>query len=171
MPVSRPRPKTFPLAGARSLAPATVEVHPRGLYGGLLALARVALLTWTLIGLGVLAVLLYLGYRINRAKATADLAIRLAEAYRSRGQFDVALRLYDVPGQLDQNKEAAQEGRAMAQAGRRRPPAIDVGLVEVGCQALGRDREHLEDLFARHGVEVELPPLTKASTDLSGQRS
>lgn len=118
-----------------------------------------ALLAWTLVGLGVIAIILYLGHRINRSKATADLAIRLAEAYRSRGQFDVALQLYDVPAQLDQNKEAAREGKALAQEGKARPPAIEIGLVQVGAQALERDRERLEGLFERHGVDVHLPPL------------
>lgn len=130
-----------------------------------------ALLTWTLVGLAVILVILYLGYRINRSKATADLAIRLAEAYRARGQFDVALQLYDVPAQLEQNREASREGRALAQEGRRRPPAIEAGLVQVGAQALERDRERLEDLFERRGVEVSLPPLADAPTDESGQRT
>lgn len=121
-----------------------------------------ALLTWTLVGLGVILVILYLGYRINRSKATADLAVRLAEAYRSRGQFDAAIQLYEVPGQLEQNKETAREGMALAQAGRVEPPAIEAGLVEVGCQALDRDRDHLEDLFERHGISVDLPPLAEA---------
>lgn len=164
MPVSRPRPKTFPLAGASMSTPGTAWApgpHARGLYAGAAALAGVTLLAWTLVGLGVIAVLLYLGHRVNRAKATADLAIRLAEAYRSRGQFDVALQLYDVPARLDQNKEAAREGKALAQEGRRQPPAIELGLVQVGAQALERDRERLEGLFERQGVEVELPPLAE----------
>lgn len=162
MPVSRPRPKTFPLAGTSIRTVGTAQApcpSARGLYAGVAALADVTLLAWTLVGLGVISVLLYLGYRINRSKATADLALRLAEAYRSRGQFDVALQLYDVPAHLDQNKEAAREGKALAQEGRRQPPAIELGLVQVGAQALERDRERLEGLFGRHGVDLELPPL------------
>ncbi len=134
-------------------------LHARGLYASVAALASVALLAWTLVGLGVVAVILYLGHRINRSKATADLALRLAEAYRSRGQFDVAIQLYDVPAQLDQNKEAAREGQALAQEGQTQPPAIEIGLVQLGDQALGRDRERLEGRFERHEIDVELPPL------------
>ncbi|MDX1610744.1 MAG: hypothetical protein R3185_00135 [Candidatus Thermoplasmatota archaeon] len=115
--------------------------------------------TWTLVGLGVVVLILALSMRINRKKATADLALRLAEAYRARGQFEVAERLYRVPGELDQNREEAREGLDLAEAQHRRPPVLELGLVEAGERALAEDRGLLEEVFAQHGLQVELPPL------------
>lgn len=114
--------------------------------------------TWTLVGLGVLVAILVLSLRINRKKRTARMAVRLAEVYRSRGRFDVAEALYQVPFELDQNRETALEGLDRLEAGDR-TPVLEAALVEDAERMLTEAREHLESVLADRGVAVQLPPL------------
>jgi len=115
-------------------------------------------LGWLAAGLAVVVVILFLGYRINRKKATARLALRLAEAYRSQEQFDTAQRLYGVPTELDQNLQQARKGSRLARRGETEP-VIEPALMHRAQRRLAEDPEGLADLFARYGIEVDLPPL------------
>ncbi len=117
-----------------------------------------ALLAWFAIGSGLLVLVLVLSLVLNRKKRTARLAVRLAEAYRSRGQFEAALALYQVPAELDQIIEEAREGRLMAEQ-ELTDPVMDAGLVEGACQLLEADRDRLTDYFEQREIAVDLPPL------------
>lgn len=117
-----------------------------------------AWLTWTLVGVGLVAVILVLGLRINRKKRAARMAVRLAEVYRVHGAFDVAEQLYRVPFDLDQNRETAIEGLERLEAGDT-SPVMEADLVEDAERMLRKGREHLEAVLVKRGVDVELPPL------------
>lgn len=117
------------------------------------------MVAWTLAGLGVLGGILALGLRLNRKKRTARMAVRLAEVYRSRGRFDVARTLYQVPFDLDQRDEAAREGLDRLEEGDR-TPVMESTLVEDAEAMLVDGREHLERVLNKRGVEVDLPPLS-----------
>lgn len=86
------------------------------------------------------------------------MAVRLAEVYRSRGRFDTARRLYQVPFDLDQNREEALEGLDRLEEGDT-TPVMEPALVEDAERMLVEAREHLEKVLNKRGVEVTLPPL------------
>jgi hypothetical protein len=123
-------------------------------------------LVWLAAGLGVIVIILGLGLHINRKKAAGHLAVRLAEAYRSQGRFEVARSLYAVPVELDQNVPEAREGDALAEQ-EVTEPVIEPALVERARQRLVDEREELVEHFGRHGVDVDLPPLDFDEADLS----
>lgn len=131
---------------------------PRSGFAGVVSLA------WVLVGIAVLVAILAIGLRINRRKRTARLAVRLAEAYRVNGRFEVAERLYRVPTELDQNIEHAREGLERNEASDR-TPVLEEGLAEDAQRSLGKAREHLEAVFAKRGLDIELPPIDDETSD------
>ncbi len=118
----------------------------------------VSVLAWIFIGLAVLGAILALGLRLNRKKRTARMAVRLAEVYRSRGRFETARRLYQVPFDLDQNREEAQRGLDRVEE-KDTTPVMEPALVEDAERMLVEAREHLEKVLNKRGVDVRLPPL------------
>lgn len=115
-------------------------------------------LGWVAAGAGVVVVIFYLGYRINQKKATARLALRLAEVYRADGDFETARTLYQVPAQLDQNLPQAREGSYLADEGVTEP-VIEPALMHRARRRLVQDPEGLAATLAKHGVEVRLPEI------------
>lgn len=113
---------------------------------------------WILAGLAVLATVLGLGLWLNRRKSTAHLALRLAEAYRAEGRFEVARRLYAAVPDLDQKLEPAREGDRRAREGDT-TPVVDPALVRAARRRLREERAEVAAHLRREGIGVDLPPL------------
>lgn len=115
-------------------------------------------LWWSLVGAAVVVGLLLLGLRVNRKKRTARLAVRLAEVYRAWGYDEVARRLYQVPLELDQNREQAQQGLVRLEAGNQEP-VLEEGLFAQAEALLQEGRERIQRVLNDRGLTIELPPL------------
>lgn len=113
---------------------------------------------WILVGIAVLVVILGLGLRINEKKSTAQLTLRLAEAYRLEGEFETALALYEAVPALDQNLPAAQMGRRRARK-QIHEPVMEAGLVEAARRRLVEERSEVQAHLEAEGIDIELPAI------------
>lgn len=116
------------------------------------------------VGALVVLTILVLSLRLNRRRRAAAFALRLAEAYRTRGDMETALALYEIPRARAQRVPEARDGAALAQRGIREP-VIEPALVEGAARLVEQDVGIAQRRLAAYGVTIVLPPLRQRDGD------